>query len=58
LALTSPASGGRSFGIVRSRTKALEFSFFQVFGLVGCSNKEFILEERSNFSTNSGKETD
>jgi hypothetical protein len=26
LALTSPASGGRSVGLVRSRTKATEFS--------------------------------
>jgi hypothetical protein len=28
LALTSPTNGGRSVGIVRSRTKATEFSFF------------------------------
>ena len=28
LALTSPTSGGRSVGIVRSRTKATEFFFF------------------------------
>jgi hypothetical protein len=27
LALTSPASGGRSVGIVRSQTQATEFSF-------------------------------
>jgi len=27
LALTSPTGGGRSVGIVRSRTKATEFSF-------------------------------
>jgi hypothetical protein len=27
LALTSPTSGGRSVGIVRSRTKATEFCF-------------------------------
>jgi hypothetical protein len=27
LALTSPTCGGRSVGIVRSRTKAAEFSF-------------------------------
>jgi hypothetical protein len=26
LALTSPTGGGRSVGIVRSRTKAMEFS--------------------------------
>jgi hypothetical protein len=30
LALTSPTSGGRSIGIVRSRTKATEFSFLIV----------------------------
>jgi hypothetical protein len=28
LALTLPTSGGRSVGIVRSRTEATEFSFF------------------------------
>jgi hypothetical protein len=28
LTLTSPTSGGRSVGIVRSRTKATEFSYF------------------------------
>jgi hypothetical protein len=28
LALTSPTSGGRSIGMVRSRTQATEFSFF------------------------------
>jgi hypothetical protein len=28
LALTSPTSGGRSVGIVRSQTQAMEFSFF------------------------------
>jgi hypothetical protein len=27
VALTSPTSGGRSVGIVRSRTRAMEFSF-------------------------------
>jgi hypothetical protein len=27
LALTSPTSGGRSVGVVRSRTQATEFSF-------------------------------
>ena len=30
LALTSPTGGGRSVGIVRSRTKATEFSFNSV----------------------------
>jgi hypothetical protein len=41
LALTSPTGGGRSVGIVRSRTKAMEFSFsFRVSGadLVMASN--------------------
>jgi hypothetical protein len=28
LAITSPTSGGRSVGIVRSRTQTMEFSFF------------------------------
>jgi hypothetical protein len=28
LALTSPTNGGRSVGIVRSRTQAKEFTFF------------------------------
>jgi hypothetical protein len=31
LALTSPTGGGRSVGIVRSRTKATEFSLVYVF---------------------------
>jgi hypothetical protein len=31
LAITSPTSGGRSVGIVRSRTQTLEFSFSLVF---------------------------
>jgi hypothetical protein len=30
LALTSPTIGGRSFGTVRSRTQATEFSFLDV----------------------------
>jgi hypothetical protein len=30
LALTSPTGGGRSVGIVRSRTKAMEFSFYML----------------------------
>jgi hypothetical protein len=30
LALTSPTSGGRSVGIVRSRTQATEFSFSHI----------------------------
>jgi len=31
LALTSPTGGGRSVGIVRSRTKATEFSLVLVY---------------------------
>jgi hypothetical protein len=31
LSLTSPTSGGRSVGILRSRTQAMEFSFFNFF---------------------------
>jgi hypothetical protein len=34
LALTSPTSGGRSVGIVRSRTQATEFSFFRFVTMV------------------------
>jgi hypothetical protein len=34
IGLTSPTSGGRSVGIVRGRTKALEF-FFREIGLGG-----------------------
>jgi hypothetical protein len=35
LALTSPTGGGgRSVGIVRSRTKATEFSLFEYYNLV------------------------
>ena len=30
LALTSPTGGGRSVGMVRSRTEATEFSFFSI----------------------------
>jgi hypothetical protein len=30
LAITSPISGGRSVGIVRSRTQTMEFSFFSL----------------------------
>jgi len=41
LALTSPTGGGRSVGIVRSRTKATEFSF----SLYGCETWSFTLRE-------------
>jgi len=34
LALTSPTGGGRSVGIVRSRTKATEFSLYIYMTLV------------------------
>ena len=36
LALTSPTGGGRSVGIVRSRTKATEFNLVLLLHLVGC----------------------
>ena len=39
LALTSPTGGGRSVGIVRSRTKATEFFFF--FADIGNSTIHF-----------------
>jgi hypothetical protein len=35
LALTSPTGGGRSVGIVRSRTKATEFMSESSYGLLG-----------------------
>ena len=41
LALTSPTGGGRSVGIVRSRTKATEFSL--VLLLCECADKYFNL---------------
>jgi hypothetical protein len=34
LALTSPTGGGRSVGMVRSRTKATEFSFSLVYWVI------------------------
>jgi hypothetical protein len=38
LALTSPTGGGRSVGIVRSRTKATEFSFYVYVNICVCVN--------------------
>jgi hypothetical protein len=38
LAITSPTSGGRSVGIVRSRTQTMEFSFFSEYLTVCHSN--------------------
>jgi hypothetical protein len=40
LALTSPASGGRSIGIVRLRTKATDFSFIRqvILSKICCKN--------------------
>jgi hypothetical protein len=35
LAVTSPTIGGRSVGIVRSRTQATEFGFFSLSGKIG-----------------------
>jgi hypothetical protein len=43
LALTSPTSGGRSIGIVRSRTHATDFSFFLVFYIWYNVSKDSIL---------------
>ena len=42
LALTLPTGGGRSVGIVRSRTKATEFSF----SLACLFNSQYILKAR------------
>jgi len=39
LALTSPTGGGRSVGMVRSRTKATEFSLVLVSSTI-CSNNQ------------------
>jgi hypothetical protein len=36
LAITSPTSGGRSVGIIRSRTQATEFSFYANKNQDGC----------------------
>ena len=36
LALTSPTGGGRSVGMVRSRTKATEFSLVLGYGYMDC----------------------
>jgi len=44
LALTSPTGGGRSVGMVRSRTKATEFSF----SLVLVRNSQKIMYEHRN----------
>jgi hypothetical protein len=43
LALTSPTSGGRSVGIVRSRTQDMEFSFFY-YNLSNFANKTIIVQ--------------
>jgi hypothetical protein len=45
LALTSPTGGGRSVGIVRSRTKATEFSLVYCVCMSHCSGVESTLEE-------------
>jgi len=41
LALTSPTGGGRSVGMVRSRTKAMEFSLVYIYMILfeqNCNN--------------------
>ena len=51
LALTSPTGGGRSVGIVRSRTKATEF-FRSLVRLVGfLKGKDFNYEVRKRIGT-------
>jgi hypothetical protein len=42
LALTSPNGGGRSVGIVRSRTKDTEFFFYVLDKNIGMTNVKFI----------------
>jgi len=46
LALTSPTDGGRSVGIVRSRTKATEFFFMRINSVPDvkcfCNNKNVL----------------
>ena len=50
LALTSPTGGGRSVGIIRSRTKATEFSFSLV--LVGLIWQVFCMGIRESMAAN------
>jgi hypothetical protein len=38
LAITSPTSGGRLVGIVRSQTQAMESSFFSFLGILSKQN--------------------
>jgi hypothetical protein len=52
--ITSPTGGGRSVGIVRSRTKAKEFSFNQILdGKI--SHKEWRNVRASQIYKNKGK---
>ena len=44
LALTSPTGGGRSVGIVRSRTKAMEVSFSLVSYHSLCNSSDNVLQ--------------
>jgi hypothetical protein len=54
LAMTSPANGGRSVDIVRSRTQATEFSFLEIHDchhtISGCNSNEM-----SNVNTLHGR---
>jgi hypothetical protein len=54
LALTSPTRGGRSVGIVRSRTKAMEFSL--VFFMPGHWQQSYIFRNASNQSPQGPKQ--
>jgi hypothetical protein len=42
LAITSPTSGGRSVGIVRSRTQTMEFVFFMLSFSTHASSQAYI----------------
>ena len=50
LALTSPTGGGRSVGIVRSRTKVTEFSFSLVGQIKNLIRKDFSVRSESSTS--------
>jgi hypothetical protein len=51
LALPSPTSGGRSVGIVHSRTQAMEFSFAHILAVVLYNNSDAVFE---NYGTIEG----
>ena len=47
LALTSPTGGDRSVGMVRSRTKATEFSFFFLYQCTANTDRKFCPGDQS-----------